>query len=444
MKSRFLSQNPDSPLPVAHHGQGVFLYDDRNKRYLDGSSGAMTANLGHSNKEISEAVKEQIDLLTFSYRSQFTNQPLELLCGKIAECAPGNLEMVAFANSGSEATELALKLAYSYWKSCGKPAKQRVVSRWNSYHGSTVGSLSMSGNPGRRQEYGPYLSDFPALELPFCHRCPYEKEYPQCRLFCAEYLQRIITRLGADSISAVICEPVTGASGAGIAPPDGYFQKISEICRRNDILLIMDEVITGFGRTGKYFASEHWGIQPDIIVFGKGVSSGLCPLSGIVADRRIYDSLVNQGKIFSTGHTFSGNPLSTASANGVLDYIKKHDLVKKTEEKGNVFKKKLEELKKRCKIVDDIRGIGLLWGIEFSKAGGALFQPGDGVTSKIVSQCFKNGLIVYPSAGFIDGVRGDSILLSPPLIINEKETDLLFALLEKSIQEVEAEIQQGS
>lgn len=439
MNSRFFSQTPDHPLPVAHHGQGVFLFDDQNRKYLDGSSGAMTANLGHCNAEISKTVKEQIDLLTFTYRSQFTNQPLELLCNKIAALAPGSLEMVAFANSGSEAAELALKLAYSYWKSCGKPNKQRMISRWNSYHGSTVGALSMSGNVARRQEYSAYLSDFPRLELPFCHHCPYEKEYPQCNLFCAEYLQRILTQLGEETVSAVICEPVTGASGAGITPPEGYFQKIREICSRNHILLIMDEVITGFGRTGTHFASEHWGIQPDIIVFGKGVSSGLCPLSGIIADRRIYDSLYEKGMSFSTGHTFSGNPLSTAAANGVLDYIEKHDIVRKTGEKGILFKKKLEELKSGCKLIEDVRGIGLLWGIEFSK-GGTLFLPEEKLTTKIVSQCFKNGLIVYPSAGFIDGVRGDSILLSPPLVITQEEIELLFALLEKSIREVEGQL----
>lgn len=440
MSSKFFSQNPENPLPAAHHGSGVFIYDDQNKRYLDGSSGAMTVNLGHCNAEITKAVKEQMDLLTFSYRSQFTNQPVEALCRKIADCAPGNLEMTAFANSGSEATELALKLVHSYWKSCGQPARQRVISRWHSYHGSTVGSLSMSGNPARRQEYSAYLSDFPILELPFCHHCPYEKKFPQCGLFCAEYLQRIITRLGKDTVSAVICEAVTGASGAGITPPEGYFQRISEICRENNVLLIMDEVITGFGRTGKYFASEHWAIQPDIIVFGKGVSSGLCPMSGVIADRKIYDSLSQRGMAFSTGHTFSGNPLAAAGANSVLDYIKKYDIVHKTEEKGLIFKQKLEELQNRYSIVEDVRGIGLLWGIEFSKDRETLFRPEERITAKIVGKCFENGLIVYPSAGFIDGVRGDSILLSPPLTITGDETELLFSLLEKSIQEIETAI----
>lgn len=440
MNSKFFSQNPKSPLPVAQRGQGVYIYDNFNKKYMDGSSGAMTVNLGHGNREIAEALKEQIDLITFSYRSQFTNEPLESLCKKIAECAPGNLEMVSLANSGSEATELALKLAYSYWRSCGKPTKQRVISRWNSYHGSTIGSLSMSGNPSRRREYSTYLSDYPTLELPLCHRCPYDKEYPQCNLFCANYLQRIITRLGADTISAVICEPITGASGAGITPPDGYFQKLHEICMKNNILFIMDEVITGFGRTGKYFASEHWNVQPDIIVFGKGVSSGFGPLSGIIADQKIYDSLTNNGMEFSTGHTFSGNPLSTASANGVLDFIKKYDVVNKTADKGSIFERKLVKLKSSRKIVDDVRGKGLLWGVEFAKDKDNLFHPDDKITSKIVNTCFENGLIVYPSSGFIDGIRGDSILLSPPLIITEEEIDILFLLLEKSIKSVENDL----
>ncbi|MGI6733918.1 MAG: aminotransferase class III-fold pyridoxal phosphate-dependent enzyme [Anaerovoracaceae bacterium] len=442
MKSKFISPVSTEKFTLAHRGSGIYIYDDTGKKYLDGSSGAMTVNLGHNNPEIANAIKEQLDRLTFTYRSQFTNQPLEELCNEIASLAPGDLIYVSLANSGSEATELAMKMAYSYWVAKKQPMKQRVISRWSSYHGSTMGSLSMSGNAARRKEYAPYVSDFPVLELPFCHLCPYEKEPHDCNLFCANYLQKMINRFGSENVSAVICEPITGASGAGITPPDGYFERIQQICRDNSILFILDEVITGFGRTGKYFAAEHWDLQPDIIVFGKGISSGYVPLSGIIVRQHIYEEMAQGGMNFSTGHTFSGNPLAAANALAVINYLKKHDIVKQVEEKGLILEKALKEVMRRSRMVSDIRGKGLLWGVEFSKdkTGRNIFDPKDKITERVVKACFSNGLIVYPSSGYIDGIHGDSVLISPPLIISEEEIHLVVELLDASIRSVEKDV----
>jgi adenosylmethionine-8-amino-7-oxononanoate aminotransferase len=219
-------------------------------------------------------------------------------------------------------------------------------------------------------------------------------------------------------------------------------QRFQEICRNNDILLILDEVITGFGRTGKYFAAEHWNLQPDIIVFGKGISSGYVPLSGIVVRQHIYEEMARSGVNFSTGHTFSGNPLAAANALAVLKYMKKNDIVKKVEYKGLILEKALKEMMERCRMVCDIRGKGLLWGVEFSKdkSGRNFFYPKDNITERVVKACFSSGLIVYPSSGFIDGKYGDSVLISPPLIIAEKEINLLTELLETSIRSVEKEV----
>ncbi|PKM85631.1 MAG: aspartate aminotransferase family protein [Firmicutes bacterium HGW-Firmicutes-11] len=428
MNSHFFSTRPGHPRPVAMRGDGVFLYDDTGKKYLDGSSGAMTANLGHGNPRVVDRINSQLSLLSFSYRSQFTNDPLELLSAKIAALAPGDLSSVAFANSGSEASELAMKLAHSYWKLMQRPEKQRVLSRWNSYHGSTIGALSMTGNPGRRREYAPYLSDYPVLELPFCHRCPYEKTYPDCSLFCARVLEKTIRRFGKDTISALIAEPVTGASGAGITPPSDYFPYIARVCKENDILLIMDEVITGFGRTGKNFASNHWNVVPDIIVFGKGITSGFGPLSGIIVSEQIRNAFIELDGEFSTGHTFSGNPLSAASANAVLDEIFDNGIIDNVAEKGSYLKRRLNELMQNYSVIDDVRGMGLLFGIEFS--------PDKGLTTTIVDLCFSEGLIVYPSSGFIDGIRGDSILISPPLTITIEEIDLLVDLLDAALSKL--------
>lgn len=300
----------------------------------------------------------------------------------------------------------------------------------------------MTGNPGRRREYHEYLSDCPVLEPAYCHRCPYEKEYPGCGIFCAQYLEKIITRFGAETISALILEPIIGASGAGITPPAGYFEKIRDICSKNNILLIMDEVITGFGRTGKNFAMEHWNAIPDILVFGKGVSCGYGAVAGIVASDRIYSTFVEANKDFSTGHTFSGNPLAASGANAVLDYLIEHQVARQTEETGKYFLEKLTELQKDSSLVDDIRGRGLLWGVEIvrDKKTHQLFPAEAQISAKLVSICFENGLLVYPSAGFIDGVRGDSILLSPPLIINREEINQLFDILKKSLLILEKQI----
>lgn len=438
MSSHFFSPRPGHPSPLVLHGDGVFLYDDTGKKYLDGSSGAMTANLGHGNSNVADRINSQLNRLTFSYRSQFTNDPLESLSAKIAALAPGDLTAVAFANSGSEASELAMKLAYTYWRLKQKPEKQRILSRWNSYHGSTIGALSMTGNPGRRREYAPFLSDFPVLELPFCHRCPYEKTYPDCGIFCARVLEKTILRFGSDTISALIAEPITGASGAGITPPPEYFPYIASVCRENDILLIMDEVITGFGRTGKNFASDHWDVVPDIIVFGKGITSGFGPLSGIIISNKIRDAFIEHDGEFSTGHTFSGNPLSTAAASAVLDEIFKNGIIEAVADKGFYLETRLNGLKQKHSVIDDVRGKGLLFGVEFSadEENGECFPPEKGITANVVEQCFSEGLIVYPSSGFIDGIRGDSILISPPLTITIEEIDLLVDLLDVALSKL--------
>lgn len=418
-------------LATAVKGEGIYLYDSEGKRYIDGSSGAMTANLGHGLKEVTQRIKEQMDTLSFTYRTQFTNLPMEELSAKIATLAPGELNKVHYVNSGSEATELALKLAKSYWQEQGKNNKEMIISRWGSYHGSTIGALSMSGNVGRRLAYQGYLEKYSQIDTPFCFHCPYEKKYPACDLYCARELEKVIGKVGSENVSAFISEPIVGASGAGITPPEGYFSLIKDICERHKILFIMDEVITGFGRTGEHFACDHWHVEPDIIVFGKGVSAGYGPLAGVIASDTIHQTIKNGSGEFTTGHTFGGNPLSCAAGCSVLDYMEKHDIVRQVKEKGQYLKKKLMEHQTDVPLMGDVRGKGLLLGIELMKDRDhkVLFEPGEKTTEKMVERCFQNGLIVYPSTRFIHGVRGDSILLSPPLTITYDEMDELVKVL---------------
>lgn len=426
--------------PVAESGSGIYIYTDDGKKYLDGCSGAMASNIGHSVPEVIESMKNQLDKITFAYRGQFTTAPLEELSTCIASLSPGNLNKVSLVNSGSEANELAMKLACDYWSSLGLHKKSRIISRWPSYHGSTMGALSMSGNPARRWQYSEYLRDWPSLEAPFCHHCPYDKSYPECKLFCATYFQKVINRLGADTISALICEPITGASGAGITPPDEYFPIIRDMCNKNNILLIIDEVITGFGRTGANFASNHWGIIPDMITFGKGVGSGYGPMAGVVVQDEIFDKISQNAGLYSlTGHTFGGNPLCAAGSLAVLNYIDENNVVNNVKEKGEYFEKKLQYIHSKFNIVNDYRGKGLLWGVELAKdkVSNEPFPKEMGITAKLVNICFKNELLIYPSQGFIDGIVGDSILLSPSLLISYDEIDKMFVILEKSIETLE-------
>lgn len=421
--------SPDFNPPLADRGEGIYILDTEGRRYMDGCGGAMTVSLGHGNKEILEGMKEQMDRITFTYRNQFYSEALENLCDRLDRLAPGQGNKAAFANSGSEATELALKMAYSYWRAKGKPEKHRIISRWSSYHGSTMGSLSMSGNAGRRKEYAPYLQDYPQLELPLCSHCPYEKTHPECDLLCARYLEKLIRRIGKENIAAFIAEPITGASGAGISPPDGYFPLIEKICRENEILLIFDEVITGVGRTGTFFACEHWNVKPDIICFGKGIASGYAPIAGILASGPVASVV----EAFSTGHTFSGNPLSAATANQVLDYMEKYELLEKVKKMGIRLESSLKGLKEKYpNLIHEVRGKGLLWGIELMDRG-EFFQPERRLAGKLVEICFKNGLLVYPSAGYIDGFLGEAILLAPPYIITEEEMDELMGILDRSL-----------
>lgn len=442
MGSNYILPNNGEEIPCAQKGEGVYIYDETGKRYLDGSSGPMTVNLGHGNKEVTEAIAKQMEKISFSYRSQFTNQSLETLCERIEEVTPEGLNKISFCNSGSEATELALKMAHSYWKSQGKSSKTKVISRWHSYHGATLGALSMSGNPSRRKEYAGYLKDYPNLELPYCFRCPYEKAYPECNLFCARYFEKLINQMGEDTISAFIAEAVTGASGAGITPPPGYFEIIERICRDHDILFIMDEVITGFGRTGKYFACQHYDINPDIITFGKGISSGYGPLAGIIVKDSIYEGMRCKGVEFTSGHTYGGNPLSTAAGVATMEVLCRGDLVAGVAGKGEFLVQQLRQVLDGVTIAVDLRGKGLLWGMEFAKSKGdkTPFPKEVNLTKRIVKACFNNGLIVYPSSGFIDGILGDSLLISPPFIINEEEMIELSSILKKSLIEVEKEL----
>ncbi|MDQ0217958.1 aspartate aminotransferase family protein [Peribacillus cavernae] len=427
----------DGEYPMISHGKGVYLYDTDEKEYLDAASGAVTANIGHGVEEIATAMVEQAKQVSFVYRSQFTSEAAEALASKIAAMTDDRYTWSFFVNSGSEATETALKIAIQHWQEKGKPKKNRIISRWMSYHGITLGALSMSGHPLRRERFTAILESYPAVSPPYCYRCPYNLEETSCGLACAADLESAIRRIGPDNVAAFIAEPVIGAAGAAIAPPDGYFPEIKRICEKYEVLFIADEVMTGFGRTGKMLACDHWGVEPDIITFGKGMSGGYTPIAAAVMTDKVIEPILNGSKSIMGGHTFSANPQSCAVSLAVLEYLEKNGIFEKAATAGVYLRNLLDKLASRYSFIGDVRGKGLLIGIEFVKDQKAKepFPAGIDITNKIIGLAADNGLLLYPAAAGLDGVTGAAIIISPPLSINKREIEELIRRLKNTFSQ---------
>ncbi|WNF35654.1 aspartate aminotransferase family protein [Bacillaceae bacterium IKA-2] len=432
----------ETEYPMVKYGKGVYLYDENNKKYLDGSSGAVTASIGHGVEEIINAMHEQAKKVSFVYRSQFTSEPAEALAKKLSEIMPGDLNWSFFVSSGSEATETAMKIAIQYWQEQGVYTKNKIISRWMSYHGITMGALSMSGHVGRRERFVSLLEDFPSVSAPYCYRCPFKLDYPSCDLLCASELERVIQRTGEDKIAAFIAEPIVGAAAAAVVPPAGYYEKIKEICDRYNILFIADEVMTGVGRTGEMLAIEHWKVQPDIVALGKGMSAGYTPIAATLVSDRVMEPILKGSKSIMSGHTYSANPQSAAVALAVLDFIEKHRLDELAVETGGYLKGKLEELAKKSSIIGDVRGKGLLLGIEFvaNKIEKRSFNRALNISALVIRKSMSKGLLIYPANAGEEGVTGDAIIISPPLVITKIEVDELVAIFHAVVQEIEAEL----
>jgi adenosylmethionine-8-amino-7-oxononanoate aminotransferase len=421
----------DEIYPTIDYGKGVYLYDNNGKKYLDAASGAVTANIGHGVSEIIDAMNVQAKKVSFVYRSQFTSEAAETLAKKIAELLPGDLNWSFFVNSGSEATETAMKMAIQHWQEKGMMTKTKIISRWVSYHGITLGALSMSGHPVRRARFVSLLEDLPVIHPPYCYRCPYGLEPSNCGSHCARELQTAIDRIGADHIAAFIAEPVIGAAGGGISPPKEYYKVIKEICVQNNILFIADEVMTGFGRTGSMLALSQWDTEPDIVALGKGMGAGYAPIAAAVASEKVMEPIIKGTKSVMSGHTLSANPQSCAVSLAVINYLEKNEILKDIEDKSKYLTEKLEKLKKKFPFIGDIRGKGLLVGVEFVKdtVSKVPFPRKENVTQKIITIAKDKGLLLYPAGAGIDGINGDSIIISPPLTISKVEINELTTIL---------------
>src|SRR5580693_1305935 len=356
-------------LPVAVRGEGSWLFSADGRKFLDAAGQASVVSIGHGVPEIGRAMAEQSSQLAFAHTSQFHSVPAEKLGARLLALSPPNFRKggrVYFTSGGSEATETAIKLVRQYHLEKGQPARYRILSRRQSYHGSTLGAMTVSGNLARRAPYQPLLAEWGHIAPCFCYHCPFDSTHPECQLACADDLDFFLEGKEADSAAAFIFEPVVGATLGAAVPPDGYAARIAEICRKRGILLIADEVMTGMGRTGKPFAVEHWGVEPDIILAGKGIASGYAPLGAVLVARKVVEAFENGSGVFKHGFTYQAHSVATAAGNAVLDYIEAHQLLQRVAPSGEMLRAELAALQSHPH-VGEIRGLGMLLGIEFVK-----------------------------------------------------------------------------
>ena len=420
-----MTANPGRRLPVAVRASGCIIEDADGNRYLDACGGAMVMLLGHGHPRLVEALRRQAEQIAFTYRFSFGNEPMLELAERIAGIAPGDLEWCFFNSSGSEANESALHLAVLYWELQGKSGKVEFLSRVTSYHGSTMGALSLSGSRWRApfelllRKYAVVPNSATAEEG-------------------AAALEAAIQSRGAEHVAAYVVEPVTGSSGAAVPLPDGYLAAVREVCDRHEVLLVADEVITGFGRTGRWFGVEHFGAVPDVITFGKGIGGGIVPLSGMVATRRLREVIETSPSGFSYGHTFSGNPLACAVGCEVIDVIAQEGLLEAATARGARLGARLADLAARHPIMSELRGLGLLRGIELRRPDGGRFPAAAGISGLVSAEAKRRGLMIYSCPTPIGNEHMDALLLAPPLIVTEQEIDDIAELLDGTLTAVEA------
>ena len=425
--------------PTAVSGEGCYLIDSTGKRYLDGSGGAAVSCLGHGDTEVIEAIKSQLDKLAFAHTGFLTSEPAEELADLLIKHAPGTLDRVYLVSGGSEATEAAIKLARQYWVEKGETQRGRLIARKQSYHGNTIGALSAGGNEWRRQQFAPLLLDVSHIDP--CYEYRYRRDDESAEQYgqrAAQSLEEELLRVGPETVMAFIAEPVVGATSGALAPAPGYFKAIREICDRYGVLLILDEVMCGMGRTGSLFACEQDGIAPDIACIAKGLGAGYQPIGAMLCTDEIFDTISAGTGFFQHGHTYMGHPAAAAAGIAVINAIIGRGLLPRVKAQGEKLATQLEQRFGQHPHIGDIRGRGLFRGIEIveDRTTKEPFDPSKGVAAKIKRAAFSEGLICYPMSGTIDGRRGDHILLAPPFIIEDDQIEELTDKLERAISSV--------
>jgi len=420
----------EKPLVISK-ADGVWYEDVNGKRYLDGISGIFVVNVGHNNRRVIEAIQAQLAQLEFSPPLHSTNPCAILLANKIAEITPGDLNTVKLVSSGSEATESAMKMARQYHRQTGHPQKYKVISRYWGFHGATLGALSATGTPSRKWMFEPVLQGFVHVWPPSCYRCPFGLTYPNCNIRCATIIEDTVKMEGSETVAAVILEPI-GNTGGIITPPPEYLPIVRQICDRYNLLLIFDEIITGFGRTGQLFAAQTFNTIPDILCMGKGMASGYAPMAAIAIRDHVAAAFWGDEEDeveFADGHTYGGNPVACAASLACIAEIEERDLLRRARELGTQLRQRLEEVQEMG-IVGEVRGKGLLIGVEFVK---------DPLTKEKFPAEMEFGLQVGQKAlekGLILRFDPDWIAFGPPLVTTDAELDQMMDIFTESVSEV--------
>ncbi|WP_142847417.1 aspartate aminotransferase family protein [Telmatospirillum sp. J64-1] len=441
--TRVFHRHTKAVLPVAVAGDGPYLIDSTGKRYLDASGGAAVSCLGHSDADVRRAIVSQVETMAFAHTGFFTNEPMERLADMLVEAAPEGIGRVYFVSGGSEAVETALKMARQYFLEAGQPERSRIIARRQSYHGNTIGALSAGGNEWRRAQFRPILLDVPHIAPCYEYRDRRDGESAEeYGRRVADELEAEILRCGPETVAAFIAEPVVGATAGAVPPVPGYFKRIREICDKYGILLILDEVMCGMGRTGTLFACEQDGIAPDLITIAKGLGAGYQPIGALLVSEKIYQAFAQGSGFFQHGHTYMGHATACAAALAVQKAIVERDLLSNVRARGAQLRAALGERLGGLDAVGDIRGRGLFLGIELvaDRATKQPFDPALRLNARIKALAMERGLMCYPMGGTIDGRLGDHVLLAPPFIIGDDHVDEIVGKLGDAIETAVAEV----
>ena len=426
---------PTPERSVAVRGEGIYIWDDAGRRYIDACSGPQTTNLGHGNPRVLAAMREQSEQICYAFRSHFLNEPAERLAHEIVDACPEGIDRAFFCSGGSEAVEACLKLARQYAIARGEASRYKVVSRLPSYHGTTLGALSVTGDPAGFSMFSPMLVNMPKIPAPFCHYRRPDQSEDEAALEYANALERTIIENGPDTILAFIFEPVGGAATGALVAPDIYYTRVREICDQHGVLLIYDEVMSGAGRTGKYLSAEHWDVVPDLVAVAKGLAAGYMPLGACLASSEIVSTVEKAGG-FAHGHTYSASPIAAAVGRAVLAEYLEHGLIDNAARMGERLRAGLLALRERHEFIGEVRGKGLLLGFDVTanRTTGAPLPPELNAHLALTGAAYSRGLIIY-SRRTLDGKARDNFLVSPALTVTEAEVDEILHLLGQSLDE---------
>jgi adenosylmethionine-8-amino-7-oxononanoate aminotransferase len=433
---------PFAARPGAHpleieRSEGAWLYTKDGRAILDAAGGAIVVNVGHGRREVAEAYAREAARASYVIPPFATENRVRLVERLVDRWLPAGLTRCAFTSGGSESVDAAIRIARAHFVARGETKRWKVIGRALSYHGTTLATLAVGGHEKRRAGFEPWLAELPKAPACYCYRCPLERSYPGCAVACADEVERTIRDAGPDTVAAVIAEPIGGSTAGALVPPDEYWPKLAEICARHGVLLIADEVMTGFGRTGKKFAVDHWGVTPDLLVGGKGLTGGYAPMGGIFARESVVAPIAERGFELMF-FTYSAHPASCAAAEVVLDILERERLVERAAEMGEKLGKRLARLLEHPN-VGDVRGRGLLWAVELvaDKATKTPFPASAGLTAKVVAAGLANGIWVYP--GGVDPAR-DAITFGPPFTIGESEIEEIGARFERALESALARV----